>query len=317
MTRVSVVVPVWNNRGLTRDFLGSLAASTDATPFRLVVVDNGSTDGVQTDLVQAAGRGELDLVRNEENLGYARATNQGIAVHPETEYVLLLNNDMIALPGWLDGLVGELEAHPGADVAGSLLLYEDRETIQHAGMSAGRVKGRVTSIHRWQFRRLGRTPEALRAQEVVAVTGASMLVRREAFRRLGVLSEGYLNGFEDLDFCWRIRRDGRSIRYAPASRLVHLESRTPGRRAREEANRALFDTMWGKTHVATEVGFLEDLRELRLRRRLETQPTNPWALAGLRRLVAPRRDGEAVELEARLAGSDATPWRKWLARIFA
>ena len=185
VTRVSVVVPVWNNRELTRDFLHSLRVQRDTTAYRLVVVDNGSTDGIQTDLVEAAGRGELDLVRNEENLGYARATNQGIPVHPETEFVLLLNNDMIALPGWLDGLVGELEAHPEADVAGSLLLYEDRDTIQHAGMSAGRVDGRVTVIHRWQFRRLGRTPQACRSQDVAAVTGASMLVRRDAFRQIG------------------------------------------------------------------------------------------------------------------------------------
>lgn len=315
--RVSVVVPVWNNRDLTRAFLDSLKAQPTRTSYRLVVVDNGSEDGIQDDLREAADRGELDLVRNEENLGYARATNQGIAVHPGSELVLLLNNDMIALPGWLDGLVEELDAFAQCDAVGSLLLYEDRRSIQHAGMTAGRVRGRITAIHRWQYRLLERTPEAETGGEVLAVTGASMLVRREALERVGTLREGYLNGFEDLDLCWRIRNGGRSIRYAPRSRLVHLESRTPGRRAREEANRALFDEFWGQTPLETREDFLADLRELRLRRRLEREPTDPWALSGLRKLVAVRRDGEAAELDHRLASSPAGRLGKWLARVFA
>lgn len=315
--RVSVVVPVWNNRALTRTFLDSLKSLPPRASYRLVVVDNGSEDGIQDDLREAAGRGELDLVRNAENLGYARATNQGIAVHPGSELVLLLNNDMIALPGWLDGLVEEMDAHPNADAVGSLLLYEDLRSIQHAGMTAGRVRGRITAIHRWQYRMLERTPQAETGGEVVAVTGASMLVRRSAFERVGTLSEGYLNGFEDLDLCWRIRRGGRTIRYTPRSRLVHLESRTPGRRNREEANRALFDEVWGTSPLETGEDFLADLRELRLRRRLEVEPGNPWALAGLRRIVDGREDGEAAELEARLASSPSSWLTKAAARVFA
>jgi len=315
--RVLVVVPVWNNRSLTIDCLESLAREGARTSFEIAVVDNGSNDGVEDDLRRLSDSGLIHLVRNASNLGYARATNQGVAAVADTEFVLLLNNDTLALPGWLDGLVDDLDRHPEADVAGSLLVYGDRTTIQHAGMVAGRIRGRLLMFHRWQFRTLQRTPEALRAGEVDAVTGASLLVRRRTFESVGGLSERYVNGFEDSDFCWKVSTSGRKIRYVPSSRLVHLESRTPGRRRMEEANARLFQATWGHLAVETSEDFHRDLRELRLRRRLEHRPDDPLLLRPLLRLVEPRHDGEAESLRSRIESSPSPRWKKSLARLLS
>jgi len=305
--RVSVVVPVWNNRGLTLSCIGSLRRIPSKTAFRLVVVDNGSEDGIERDLAEMASRDELTLVRNATNLGYAKATNQGVLAGAGEEFVLFLNNDTLALDGWLDGLVADLDAHPSAAVAGSLLLYEDARTIQHAGMVAGRNQGELKVVHRWQFRDLDRAPEALEPAGVDAVTGASMLVRRSAFERCGLLSEDYVNGFEDIDFCFRVRSAGAEIRYAPASRLIHLESRTPGRRVHESGNARLFQARWGSATFPDTRGFALALQETRLRKRLERDPADGAALRKLSELVAPRGDGESAELAARYA---ALPWRR-------
>lgn len=316
--RVSVVVPVWNNRSLTLDCLASLRERASGTSFRIVVVDNGSTDGIETDLERMEREGAIRRVRNETNLGYAKATNQGIEAGLDAEFQLLLNNDTLALDGWLDALVEDLEGHPEADIAGSLLLYPEGDAIQHAGMVAGRSRGELKVVHRWQLRSLGRTPEALQAGNVDAVTGASLLVRTRAIRDFGALSEDYRNGFEDLDFCFRVGAAGRAVRYVPASRLVHLESRTPGRRAHEEANAALFQARWGSRAFPVQAGFEAILREVRLRKKLERVPGDPVLLARLAGVVRSRGDGEAEELLARIPGSDAGWMRKlmagWIAR---
>jgi GT2 family glycosyltransferase len=258
--------------------------------------------------------GGIVLVRNSSNLGYAKATNQGLDAGLDAEYQLLLNNDTLALDGWLDALVDDLDVHPEADIAGSLLLYPEGDAIQHAGMVAGRCRGELKVVHRWQLRSLRRTPEALLAGNVDAVTGASLLVRTSAIRRFGALSEEYRNGFEDLDFCFRLGAADRAVRYVPASRLIHLESRTPGRRSHEDANAALFKASWGtRPRVEADSGFDTILREVRLRKRLERHPADPWVLARLARIVRPRGDGEADELVARISGTDVG----WLSRSVA
>jgi len=315
--RVSVVVPVWNNRDLTLACLASLRERPSRATFRIVVVDNGSTDGVESDLAAMEREGAIVLVRNPSNLGYARATNQGIEAGLDAEYQLLLNNDTLALDGWLDALVDDLDAHPEADIAGSLLLYPGGDAIQHAGMVAGRCGRELKVVHRWQFRSLGRTPEASRPEGIDAVTGASLLVRTAAIRLHGALSEEYRNGFEDLDFCLRLRAAGRAVRYVPGSKLIHLESRTPGRRSHEEANAALFQARWGTgASSSASPAFDAILREVRLRKRLERNPADPWDLARLARVVRPRGDGEADELVARISGCQGW-WRRSVARWLA
>jgi len=105
-------------------------ASAGAVVRQTIVVDDDSTDG--TAALLASLGGDVQVIRNTENLGFATACNQG-ARAARGRHVVFLNNDTVPLPGWLTPLIAELDADPTVAVVGSKLLYPD-DTIQHAGV---------------------------------------------------------------------------------------------------------------------------------------------------------------------------------------
>ena len=234
----SIIIPVWNNADLTKQCLTALADITGGVNYEVVVVDNGSTDGVQ-DFLQTLG-GDVQVIRNQDNLGFAKACNQG-ARAAQGEFLVFLNNDTIPLKGWLAALVEEARAHPDVAIVGSKLLYEDG-TVQHAGVAFSREWFMPYHIYR------GADAHAAcvsRRRELHCVTAACMLVRREVFEQVGGFDEGYRNGFEDVDLCLKIQEQKWKIVYQPQSVLYHLESRTPGRKAHEGDNSRLLRARWG------------------------------------------------------------------------
>ncbi|WHZ14751.1 MAG: Glycosyltransferase [Nitrospira sp.] len=234
----SIIIPVWNNLDLTKQCLTALAENTDGVTYEVVVVDNGSTDGVQ-DFLRTLG-GDVQVIRNQENLGFAEACNQG-ARAARGEFLVFLNNDTIPLKGWLSALVEEVRMHPHVAVVGSKLLYEDG-TIQHAGVAFSREWFMPYHIYRGMN---AQAPCVSRRREFQCVTAACMLVRRDAFQQAGGFDEGYRNGFEDVDLCLKIREQKRTIVYQPQSVLYHLESRTPGRKIHEDDNGRRLRDRWG------------------------------------------------------------------------
>ncbi|HVG02611.1 MAG TPA: glycosyltransferase, partial [Nitrospira sp.] len=234
----SIIIPVWNNAALTQQCVTALAQVTAGVNFEVIVVDNGSTDGVQ-DFLQTLG-GDVRIIRNEENLGFAKACNQG-ARAAQAEYLIFLNNDTIPLQGWLTALIEEARAHSDVAVVGSKLLYEDG-TIQHAGVAFSREWYLPYHIYR------GANAQAAyvsRRREFQCVTAACMLVRRNVFEEVGGFDEGYRNGFEDVDLCLKIREKKWKIVYQPKSVLYHLESRTPGRKTHDQDNSRRLHERWG------------------------------------------------------------------------
>ena len=234
----SVIIPVWNNAVLTQQCLNALAEVTDGVSYEVVVVDNGSTDGVET-FLQTLG-GDVQVIRNEQNLGFSKACNQG-ARAARGEFLVFLNNDTIPLKGWLSALVEEARAHADVAVVGSKLLFEDG-TIQHAGVAFSREWFLPYHIYR------GANAHAAcvsRRRELQCVTAAGMLVRRTVFEQAEGFDEGYRNGFEDVDLCLKIKKLQWRIVYQPRSVLYHLESKTPGRKAHEQDNSRRLHERWG------------------------------------------------------------------------
>jgi GT2 family glycosyltransferase len=226
--RVSIVVPCFNKRELTAQCWESLAAQTpDAPlPWEAIFIDNASSDDT-SGWLESRRDARIRGVRNPENLGFAIACNQGAAV-ARGRYVVFLNNDTEARAGWLSALIQTLESDSSVGIAGSKLLYPDG-TVQHAGMI---VKERNPGeLVRWEH--LYRccpadAPVVNRVREFQAVTGASLAMRRATFDALGGFDEGFVNGWEDVDLCLRVRQLGFRVLYQPGSVLVHHESQTPG-----------------------------------------------------------------------------------------
>lgn len=234
----SIIIPVWNKVELTQQCLVALGPATEDVSFELIVVDNHSTDSTPQ-LLSSLG-GDVRIITNDENLGFAKACNQGAAI-ATGEYLVFLNNDTIPLTGWLSALVDEVQTHPDVTVVGSKLLYQDG-TTQHAGVAIDR--NNLTPYHIYNGFAADH-PAVNKRRELNAVTAACLLIRRSVFAELGGFDEGFLNGFEDVDLCLRVREKQGRIVYQPRSVLYHLESQTPGRKEHDQANANRLHRRWG------------------------------------------------------------------------
>jgi len=185
------------------------------------------------------------VVLNERNLGYGAANNRGAAL-ATGEYLVLLNNDLILGPDWLEPL---LAAHRSlgvrAGLVGNVQLDARTGAVDHAGIFINH-KGKPEHVRRlpgmWAR---DRGP----VRKVDLLTGACFLVSRAVWQEFGGFDEGYRNGCEDVDLCLRARASGRVNAVALRSRVRHHVSMAPGRKMRDEANTYRFTLRWRDTLV--------------------------------------------------------------------
>jgi O-antigen biosynthesis protein len=217
----SVIIPVFNKAEFTFQCLRSLVREVDFDETEVIVIDNASTD--ETPELLAHFSRVVRVIRNDENRGFVDACNLG-AAESRGRYLVFLNNDTVVLPGWLTALVETAERDQTAGAVGSMFLYPDGR-IQEAGAV---VWSNGEAFHYgW-----GRSPEDRRftfAREVDYCSGASLLVRRELFERLGGFDRRYAPAYyEDTDLCMGVRSLGYCVVYQPHSRLYHFEGATAG-----------------------------------------------------------------------------------------
>jgi GT2 family glycosyltransferase len=251
--KVSIVIPCFNRVDRTSECWRALEPSLpEERAVEVIFVDNGSTDGTSNFLSGLRGNSAVQVIRNAENLGFAKANNQG-AAQARGEFLVFLNNDTVPLTGWLEPMIRVLENDPTAGLVGSKLLYPDGR-VQHAGVIvrekiAGKSQLVCDHVHRLSQQD---APWVNIQREYQAITAACLAVRREVFHHLGGFDEAFVNGYEDVDFCFRARAAGLKVIYCPKSVLVHHESSTQGRKVFDEKNAALFSARWGERIRADE-----------------------------------------------------------------
>lgn len=237
--RISVVIPLFNCLSLTQAMLASLQATLPRDlAHEIILVDDGSTDGTR-EWLKTLGAG-FHVVFNERNLGYAAANNRGAAV-ARGEFLVLLNNDLVLTPRWLEPM---LAAHRAlgdkAGLIGNVQLDARTGSIDHAGIFFNH-KGKPEHARElpapWM-----RFFESFRP--VDAVTGACLLIARDLWKRLGGFDEGYANGCEDVDLCLRAKAAGLVTAVVWRSRVRHHISASPGRKLRDEQNTRRFVQRW-------------------------------------------------------------------------
>ncbi len=245
--KVSLIIPTRDRFELLRTCVESLLASTDYAPFELVVVDNQSSEpDAVAYLDELASRERVRVLRYDAPFNYS-AINNWAVTQCDGELVGLVNNDIeVISPGWLSEMASHaLRAEVGAVGA---MLYYPNDTIQHAGVVAG-VYGVAGHIYAGMPRGYhGHGARAWVAQELSAVTGACLLVRRRVFEEVGGLDEHLQVAFNDIDFCLRLREHGYHNVWTPFAELYHHES----------ASRGSEDTDEKKARFAGEIQFMKD-----------------------------------------------------------
>lgn len=214
---VTVIVVTWNGLHVLKDCIAALAQQT--LPHELVVVDNGSQDGTIAWLAEHAP--DARLVTLPRNLGFAGGNNAGLRV-ATGERLVLLNNDTIAAPDFLERLVAPLavDERVGA-VAGVLTFAQQPELIASAGIVGGR-----DALHRdrWAIKPVAELPPG--PIEIFGASGGAVCYRRAALDDVGLLDEGYFAYLEDADLAWRLRLRGWRCLLAPDALVRHVYSAT-------------------------------------------------------------------------------------------
>jgi GT2 family glycosyltransferase len=233
----SVVIPVRGKWELTRDCLSSLHEHGRGWDYEVLVVDNASRDATATELAplgEALFGPRFTLLRLAENRNFGPACNLG-AERASAPLLFFLNNDTLLTPGFADPLVYALRRDNAPGAIGPLLLYPD-QTVQHLGIAFS-----PNGISHLYKRFPEGHPVVRRTRKLQAITAAALMLPAQTFREAGGFFEGYGNGFEDVDLCLSIRRQGKTLSCVPESVVYHLESRTPGRNDQYQANVALLD----------------------------------------------------------------------------
>lgn len=211
----SVIVLAWNGIEYLDACLNAVLAQ-DYANFEVIVVDNGSTDG-SADLV-AEHFSQIQLIRNERNLGFAAGNNVGLRA-ATGDVLVLLNQDTEVRPGWLAALVDAFRDET-VGVAGCKTLYPNG-TIQHGGGFIRDARG-YAEHYGWHEVDEGQCD---RPRDVEFVTGAALAISRLTMARIGVLDEGFYPAYyEDTDWCFRARETGYKVRYVPGAVSLHHES---------------------------------------------------------------------------------------------
>jgi GT2 family glycosyltransferase len=215
---VYVVILNWNRKADTLECIGSLM-DMDYPNFRILVVDNGSSDGSVEDL--KANFPSLELVVNEVNLGVAEGRNVGIqhALENGTDFVALLDSDTVVEPCLLSKLVEVGEADPEVGmVVPKIYSYWERDRIASAGSRRRWFPpGRISIIG------LDKKDSAdyNQQRELDYATGCALLVKRDVFEKVGMFDPVYAYGWDDYDFCEQVTRGGYKIIYVPNAKLWH------------------------------------------------------------------------------------------------
>jgi GT2 family glycosyltransferase len=218
---VYVLVLNWNNWKDTNKCLASLQGLA-YTAWKVIVVDNGSTDGSVHHIRDE--HPAVEVLELEKNGGFAKGNNAGIrrALERKADYVWLLNNDTTVSPDALRALVTKAESHPRLGALGSA-IYSMAEPDRLQVWGGGRVNF-------W----LGRSRhfvEPLPDQKIEFLTGASLFLRRSALEAVGLLDEGFFMYWEDADYCFRLRRAGWGAAVAGDSRVWHKEQGSVGKKS--------------------------------------------------------------------------------------
>lgn len=226
---LSIVIVNFNTKDLALGCIKSIEKEAKDLPFEVILVDNGSTDGSVEAFkkIKEEGfwRNKLTLVLNKDNLGYAKANNQGIK-KARGKYILLLNSDTIVHKDALQNLLRFAKGTPDAGVVGSKLLNIDG-TLQ---MSCYRFPTIINAIKEYWFGQKNLfekfAPKGKKPISVDSVVGAAFLITPEAISRVGVLDERYFAYFEDIDYCRQVWKKGLKVYYFPDSIITHYHGAT-------------------------------------------------------------------------------------------
>jgi GT2 family glycosyltransferase len=220
MQKIYAIVLTFNNYFDTCDCIKSLIKSQFPLT-SIVVVDNHSTDrSIQKLQKDFCSEDRVQFILNKNNLGFAKGANIGIrfSLKLGADYIFLINNDTIVDTLCVELLISELKGNPSNSIAGPRIFYhKEPDKIWHGGGYFNRLK---TGVIVPEKNKLKNEVED-KVIKVSFLTGCCMLIKREAFEKVGFFDESYFMYEEDVDFCFRTKKKGFTLLYVPKAHVWH------------------------------------------------------------------------------------------------
>ena len=223
---ISVIILSWNDWKHLEECLKSLSNRAQSRTVEIIVVDNASTDG-SPENVEALFP-NVRLIKNKENLGFARGNNMGVKAG-QGKYVCLLNSDIKVGNGCLEVLANYLDQYPDIGIIGPRILNDDmthqsscrafpnlwNNFCSATGMAGAFRRSKLFSgEHMFYFK-------GDRILDVDVLVGCFWMARREAINEFGLLDEGFFMYAEDVDWCKRCRNAGWRVVFFPQAQAIH------------------------------------------------------------------------------------------------
>ena len=252
---VSIVIPSCDHSEDLKRCLDSIFEKSTWKNFEIIVVENNSREKETFDYYrQLRNRKKVRIVKWGGIFNFSAICNFGVR-HAKGQHILLLNNDVeIISPDWLQEML-MYSQRKDIGAVGAKLYYPDH-TIQHAGIGIGILTLAGHYHKHFDGNHPGYMGRLIYAQDLSAVTGACMMIRREVYDQLNGYDESFEVAFNDVDFCMRVRQAGYLIVFTPFAELYHYESKprgqdeAPEKRARFVGEVTRFQERWKKELAA-------------------------------------------------------------------
>nr|WP_304975070.1 glycosyltransferase family 2 protein [uncultured Acetatifactor sp.] len=225
MNQITIIIPNYNGANFLKECLEALYTQENAPGYTVLVVDNGSKDGSLELLKERFP--QASVIALPENTGFCHAVNLGIEAS-DTPYVILLNNDTKAYPGFARALYDAVEADPSLfSVSARMLMWDKPELLDGAGDRY--------CVLGWAYSRGKGKPAVAYSQavEIFSACGGAAIYRKSVFEKIGLFDEAHFAYLEDLDIGYRARIHGYRNYYEPSANVIHYGSASTGSRYNE------------------------------------------------------------------------------------
>lgn len=234
--KISILIPNKDHVDDLKRCISSIKERSTYDNYEIIVIENNSTQEETFAYYKTLEKDEkVKIVTYDGEFNYARINNFG-AKHATGEYLLLLNNDtQVITMNWLEAMLMYAQREDVGAV-GAKLYYEDY-TIQHAGIVIGLGAHRTAGHTHYKINHenLGYMGRLCYAQNVSAVTGACLMIKKKHYEELGGMDEAFCVALNDVDLCLRLRKAGYLNVFTPFAELYHFESASRGSDTEDEA----------------------------------------------------------------------------------
>ena len=239
MLDLFIIIVNYNTRDFLKRCLMSIKKNvSEKIKYEIIIVDNASTDGSPSEISNLKSQiSNLKIILNRENLGFSKANNQGIKIMQDNRYVLFLNPDTIIQKNTIEQMLKFMDSHKdaGASTCKLVMLNGEVDDASHrgfptpwnsfshfSGLSKLFPKSKLFAGYNLGWMDMNKT------HEIDALTGAFMLVRREAGQEAGWWDEDYFFYGEDIEFCYQLKQIGWKIYYVPEVSTAHFKGVSSG-----------------------------------------------------------------------------------------